>query len=202
MDININKIAEVIVSNSNEYVAQCYKLDVVPQLGYLVKTIRSNDEEIYGVVYYIETRGLEPGRRVLVRGDKLDKEEDVFKSNPQLVKLLVTDFKVLILGYSREGNIYHSLPPYPPSIHSFVYPCGESEIISFTESSQCLSLLAESKLIVSADEIITAFIRHVSKYYKDPIEFIIKSSRELVWIYGGDIKRLNSLLKRLAYAAK
>ena len=119
---------------------------------------------------------------------------------PQLEKLLITDFKVLILGYSRDGNIYHFLPPQPSQIHGFIYLCNDKEVTDFTESLNCLSLLAEAKIDISIDEIIAAFLRYASGYHKDPREFLVGASKELVWIYGGDVRRLNSLLKRLAYA--
>jgi hypothetical protein len=70
----------------------------------------------------------------------------------------------------------------------------------FTSSLGCLGLLAEAKIPVSVDEIIAAFLRRASNYYEDPGEFLVKAGRELVRIYGGDIRRVNSMLKRLAYA--
>jgi hypothetical protein len=199
MDIN-NKIAEVIAGNSMDFTAQCYKLNAAPQLGSLVKTRLSENGEIYGVVYLVETHGLEPGRRVFIRGDKLDSEEEIYKVNPQLEKLLVTDFNVVVLGYSQDGNIYHFLPPQPSFVHSFVYICNDTDIVNFTASLNCLGLLAEAKIPVSVDEVIAAFLRNVSRYHKDSNEFLVKAGKELVWVYGSDIRRLNSLLKRLAYA--
>jgi hypothetical protein len=199
MDIN-NKIAEVIAGNSMDFTAQCYKLNTSPPLGSLVKTRLGDNGEIYGVVYFVETHGLEPGRRIFIRGDKLDSEEEIYKVNPQLEKLLITDFNVLVLGYSQDGNIYHFLPPQPSPVHSFVYVCDDTEMVNFTSSLNCLGLLAEAKLAVSVDEVIAAFLRNISRCHKDPGEFLVKAGKELVWIYGGDIRRLNSLLKRLAYA--
>lgn len=199
MDIN-NKIAEVISGNNMDFTAQCYKLNNAPQLGGLVKTRLGDNGEIYGVVYMVETHGLEPGRRVFIRGDKLDSEEEVYKVNPQLEKLLVTDFNVLVLGYIQDKDMYHFLPPQPSPVHSFVYVCNDSETINFTSSLNCLALLAEARISVSVDEIMAAFIRKVSKCYKDPQEFLVRAGRELVWIYGSDVRRLNSLLKRLSYA--
>jgi hypothetical protein len=199
MDIN-NKIAEVIAGNSMDFTAQCYKLNIAPRLGSLVKTRLGDTGEIYGVVYLVETHGLEPGRRIFIRGDKLESEEEIYKVNPQLEKLLVTDFNVLVLGYSQDGNIYHFLPPQPSPVHSFVYVCDNSEMINFTSSLNCLGLLAEAKLPVSVDEVTAAFLRNISKCYEEPREFLVRAGKELVWIYGSDIRRLNSLLKRLSYA--
>jgi hypothetical protein len=183
-----------------DFTAQCYKLNFAPQLGSLVKTRLGDNGEIYGVVYLVETHGLEPGRRVFIRGDKLDSEDEIYKVNPQLEKLLVTDFNVLVLGYSLDGNIYHFLPPQPSPVHSFVYVCDDSDMVNFTSSLNCLALLAEARIPVSVDEIMATFIRNVSRYHENPREFLVRAGKELVWIYGSDVRRLNSLLKRLAYA--
>lgn len=199
MGIN-SKIAEVIAGNNREFTAQCYHLNTSPSLGSLVKTRLGENGKIFGVVYLVETHGLEPGRRVFVRGGKLENEEEIYKENPQLEKLLVTDFNVLVLGYSTDDNIYHFLPPQPPPVHSFVYVCDENEMVDFTLSLNFLGLLADSKISVPIDEVIAAFLRNVSKYHKDPHDFLVKAGRELIWVYGSDIRRLNSLLKRLTYA--
>jgi hypothetical protein len=195
-----NKIAEVIAGNNREFTAQCYQLNTAPPLGSLVKTRLGENGKIFGVVYLVETHGLEPGRRVFVRGGKLENEEEIYRENPQLEKLLVTDFNVLVLGYSEEGHIHHFLPPQPPPVHSFVYVCDENEMLDFTSSLNCLGLLADSQISVPVDEVIAAFLRNISKCHKDPHDFLVKAGKELVWVYGSDIRRLNSLLKRLSYA--
>jgi hypothetical protein len=199
MDIN-NKIAEIIFSNSSHFIAQCYQLNNAPQLGSLVKIRLGDKVEIYGVIYLVETHGMEPGRRVFIRGEKLGREDEIYKINPQLEKLLVTDISVLVLGYSENGNVYHFLPPQPSPIHGFVYVCTDKEVIDFTGSFNYLSLIAEAKINISIDEVIAAFLRYASSYHKNPKDFLVKAGKELVWIYGSDVRRLNSLLKRLAYA--
>jgi hypothetical protein len=199
MDIDKHKIAEVTEGNNTYFIAQCYGLNTAPALGSLVKTVKDDNSGIYGVVYLVETHGREPGRRVYARGEKLENEEAIYKENPQLEKLLVTEFHVLVLGYAEQGRIYHFLPPQPAPIHSFVYVCDD-KMADFTSSLGCLGLLAEAKIPVSVDEIMAAFLRRASKYHEEPGEFLVKAGRELVRIYGGDIRRVNSMLKRLAYA--
>ena len=201
MDIK-DKVAEIISSNSTDFIAQCYQLNNAPPLGSLVKTKLGDNGQIYGVVYLVETHGLEPGRRVFIRGEKLNSEQEIYKNNPQLEKLLITDFNVLVLGYSQNSNTYHFLPPQPSQIHGFVYICDDKEIIDFTKSLNCLGLLAEAKIDISVDEVMAAFLRYISGYHKNPREFLVRASKELVWIYSSDVRRLNSLLKRLAYAGK
>ncbi|MGD0352163.1 MAG: hypothetical protein ABSB38_01480 [Dehalococcoidia bacterium] len=115
----VSKIGEVVEAGSAEFIAQCYKLNQAPPLGSLVKT-QDKLIEIYGVVYNVETHSLEPGRRVVARGENLEAEEEIFAANPQLSRLLTTDFRVLIVGHVEGKSWHHYLPPKSASIHSFV----------------------------------------------------------------------------------
>jgi hypothetical protein len=191
-----NKIAEVIEVSSAEFTAQCYKLDQAPPLGSLVKT-HDKHGEIYGVVYNVETHGLDPGRRVVARGENLEAEEDIFKANPQLSRLLSTDFKVLVVGHFLGKSLYHYLPPKPASIHSFVYICQSEEVRAFTQLLDFLNLLVYAGLPVPVDEVIAACLRCASQAHSDPQAFLVKAGKELARLMSSDTRRLNSLLKRL-----
>jgi hypothetical protein len=195
MDIAI-RVAEVIEASSAEFTAQCYKLDQAPPLGSLVKT-KDKHLEIHGVVYNVETRSLDPGRRVVARGENMKSEEEIFQVNPQLAKLLSTDFKILVVGYTQGKSLYHYLPPKPVSIHGFVYTCRLEEVMAFTQSLDFLSLLLNVRLPIPVDEVAAACLRYASQAHPDPQAFLVKAGKELACMLGGDARRLNSLLKRL-----
>jgi hypothetical protein len=195
MDIE-NKIAEVIESSSFEYLAQCYELDQAPSLGAMVKT-KGDSGEIYGVVYCAETHGLELGRRAMARGKNLETSEEIFKSNPQLSKLFITDFRVLVIGYCQQNDFHQYLPPKPAPIHNFIYNCQPAEVKAFTDSLDFLALIANASISTSVDEVLAACLRHASRSYADSRAFLIKAGKELAWLLGNDINRLNSILKRL-----
>lgn len=190
------RVAEVIEASSAEFVAQCYKLDDAPPLGSLVKT-KDKLWEIYGIVYNVETHSLEPGRRVVARGEDVETEEEIFRANPQLAKLLSTDFNALVVGHRQDDNIYHYLPPKPAPIHSFVYTCQLEEVRTFTQSLDFLGLLVDARLSIPVDEVIAACLRYASRVYPDSQDFLIKAGKELACLLSGDTKRLNSVLKRL-----
>jgi hypothetical protein len=192
----VTKIGEVIETSSAEFRAQCYKLDQSPALGGLVKTVDKNGE-IYGVVYNVVTHGLEPGRRVVARGENLKNEDDIFRANPQLSRLLTTDFAVLIVGYVQGKRYYHFLPPKSASIHNFVYTCQAEEVRAFTQSLDFLGLLLNARIVVPVDEVIGACLRFASQSHSDPNDFLVKAGKELAWMLSGDVQRLNSILKRL-----
>jgi len=190
------RVAEVIEASSAEFTAQCYKLDQSPPLGSLVKT-QDKLGEIYGVVYNIETHSLEPGRRVVARGENLEAEEEIFAANPQLSRLLTTDFRVLVVGHVEGKSWHHYLPPKPASIHSFVYTCQLEEVRAFTRSLDFLSLIVNARIPVPVDEVTGACLRYASQAHQDPNAFLVKAGKELACMLSGDVQRLNSLLKRL-----
>lgn len=195
MDLK-SKIAEVIEASNQEFVAQCYELEEVPALGSMVKT-RSRDGEIYGIVYSSATHSIEPGRRITARGQSSASEADVFKDNPQLAKLLCSDFRAMVIGFSNGKSIYQYLPPSPASIYSFVHQCQPEDVREFAGSLNFLSLVIDTRLQVATDEVIAAFIRYASRTYDAPQEFLIKAGKELAWLLSNDIRRLDSILKRL-----
>lgn len=194
------RIAEVISANSMEFSAQCYTLNQSPPLGSLVRAGMNADRHVLAVVYSIETHGLDPGRRVTIRGDSLEKEEDIFSQNPQLEKLLVTDMKAIVVGHREGQKVSSYLPPQPPPLHSFVYVCEAAEVQDFSQSLNFLTLLSQTTLPISPDEIIAASLRYLGGFQDDRDAFLVKAGRELVWILGGDVRRINSILKRLDFA--
>ncbi|MCJ7514873.1 MAG: hypothetical protein MUO89_02735 [Dehalococcoidia bacterium] len=191
-----NKVGEVIAASSAEFTAQCYKLDQAPSLGSLVK-IQDKLGEIYGVVYNVETHSLQPGRRVVARGENLKAETEIFEANPQISRLLTTDFRVLVVGHVQGKSWHHYLPPKSAPIHSFVYTCQPEEVRAFTKSLDFLSLLVNARIPVPVDEVIGACIRFAGQAHHDPDAFLVKAGKELACMLSRDVLRLNSLLKRL-----
>ena len=195
MDLE-KQIAEVIETSNAEFLAQCYELDGVPALGSLVKT-RSRDCEIYALVYASGTHSIEPGRRIVARGQGAASPAEVFKANPQLAKLLCSDFKALVVGHDQGGVMRQYLPPSPAAVYAFVYSSRHEEVRLFTKSLDFLNLLIDSRLPVATDEVIAAFLRYASLTHGVPHDFLVKAGKELAYLLSSDVRRLDSILKRL-----
>lgn len=75
------------------------------------------------MVYNATTASIEPGRRPIARGKDEATEEALYRSNPQLLKLLRSEFNALVVGHRQGDKLYHYLPPKPARIHGFVYLC-------------------------------------------------------------------------------
>ena len=125
------RIGEVVEATSTSFVAQCYQLYGAPPLGSLVRT---GDPAIQGVVYRVVTEPLDASRPVLARGESAVTEDEVFRANPQLERLLTSRFEVLILGHHARGVDFPVLPPLPPRVHAFVYACSPEETVRLAET--------------------------------------------------------------------
>ena len=190
-----DKIGEVIEASTGQFVAECYELHAPPPLGSLVKT-SDGEVEIYGVVCNASTESVDPGRRPIARGKEEATEEAIYRQNPQLSKLLRSTFDTLVIGHGQKGAIHHYLPPRPPRVHSFVYPCSQDEVRRFTQSLDFLTVLLFAK-INSVDEIVSACLRQASSAHTDRHAFLVKAGKELAILLGDELNRLNAILRRI-----
>ena len=191
-----DRVGEVIEAGTTGFIAQCYELYQSPPLGSLVKT---SDEsvELYGVVCQAGTASLEPGRHPIARGkDEID-EAAVYSANPQLNKLLRSQFDSLVVGHRQDENLFHYLPSRPARIHGFVYQCTDEEIREFGQSLDFLTILLNARLDVSAEEIVGAALRQMSLVFEDRQQFLVAAGKELAGLLGGEFNRLKTILGKI-----
>jgi len=190
-----DKIGEVIEASTGQFVAECYELHTPPPLGSLVKT-SDGDIEIYGVVCNAATESIEPNRRPIARGKEEATEEGIYRQNPQLSKLLRTTFDTLVIGHGQGDELHHYLPPHPSRVHSFVCLCEQDEVCRFTQSLDFLPILLNTRA-GSVDEIVSACLRQASCAHDDQRAFLVKAGKELAILLGGELNRLNAILRRI-----
>ena len=188
------RIGEIVEASTTEFVAQCYELHQPPPFGSLVRTT-DGEVDIYGVVSSAATTSIEPGRRPIARGSLEATEADVYRSSPQLAKLLRTDFTALVLGYRDNDAPRHCLPPRPARIHSFAFICDGEEVARFTRSLDFLSILVDAPAPVG--ELVAATLRHAAAAHEDRRAFLVRAGKELATLLGAETQRLNALLRRL-----
>ena len=191
-----DRVGEVIAASTTDFVAQCYELYQSPSLGSLVKT-RDQEVELYGIVYNATTTSLEPGRRPIARGKDEVTEEEVYRTSPQLLKLLRSEFSALVVGHRQGDKLYHYLPPKPARIHSFVYQCQPEEVKEFSQSFDFLNILVNTRLPVSVDEIVAASLRQMSQAYEDRHTFLVAAGKELAILLSGQFNQLKAILGRI-----
>jgi len=195
----VERVGEVIEASTTDFVAQCYELYQSPPLGSLVKTILPSEGpvELYGIVYNATTTSLEPGRRPIARGKDKASEEEIYKSSPQLLQLLRSEFSALVVGYRENEKLYHYLPPKPARIHGFVHLCPPGEVKEFSQSFDFLNILINTHLPVPADELIAACLRQMSQVYEDPHPFLVVAGKELAILLNGELNRLKSIIRKI-----
>lgn len=190
-----DKIGEVIESGSDRFVAECYELHTPPPLGSLLKT-SDGVVEIYGIVASATTQSIDPGRRPIARGRGEVEEEDIYRQHPQLSRLLRTTFDIVVIGHGQGDNVHHYLPPRPPRVHSFVYPCENDDVRRFTRSLDFIPMLLAAKW-GTGDEALAACLRQASTAHDDPRAFLVRAGKELALLLGGELNRLNTILRRI-----
>ena len=188
------RVGEVVESNSSSFTAQCYTLDDAPPLGSIV---RAGSPEIYAVVCRVATEPLDSSRPVLARGENSETEEEVFRDNPQLTRLLTSRFEALIAGHRDQVTDRQYLPDLPPPVHSFVYTCDPAEVARFTSQLDLLRLLLNSGPPM-ADEVLGACLRGAAATHPDPVAFMVRAGKSLASELAGDLPRLNSILKKVS----
>ena len=188
------RIGEVVETASASFLAQCYVLYVCPPLGSFVRT---DSPPVFGVVSRVSTEPLDSSRPVLARGEAASSEDEVFRDNPQLSRLLTTRFEVIITGHMSDETCKQFLPPLPPPVHSFVYVCSDEEVCQFTARLDFLSLLIKSG-VPMADEVAGACLRAAASAWPDGPGFLSRAGKALAGELANDLPRLNAVLRKVA----
>jgi hypothetical protein len=190
------RVGEVIEASSTVFTSQCYELYGSPPLGSLVKTA-DGDIELYGVLFHAETTSLEPGRRPIARGKDEESEDAVYRSNPQLLELLKSEFSALVVGYRQGDGVKHYLPPQPARIHGFVYLCPPDEVQKFSSSFTFLNMLLGAGLPISTEELTSAALRQMSQAHQNRRSFLVSDGMELALLVGSNFTMLRAILERI-----
>ena len=196
MDGSNQRLGEIIEASTTGFTAQCYELYDLPPLGSLVKT-GEHGHELFAVVCHAATQGLEPGRKPIARGKDEPDEEAIFQSNPQLSKLLRSEFSALTVGHRDGERIYQYLPPRPARIHSFVHACSPEDITAFSRAFGFLNILVNAEIETPADELIAATLRLMGAACPDPRAFLVGAGKELAGLLGEDYGKLKAILERI-----
>ena len=186
----------MIEAGTAGFVAECYELYQPPPLGSLVRVADAGGD-VYGIVHHAETAGIDSSRRPIARGRDAASEEDIHRSNPQIEKLLRSEFSALVVGYGEGDNLRHYLPPRPVRIHGFVYACDEAQVREFSRKLDFLGLLLDSQLPVPAEEVIAAALRLMGDANEDRRAFLVTAGKELANLLGGEFSRLRAILSRI-----
>jgi hypothetical protein len=198
--VDEKRVGEVIEACTRDFIGQCYELYQSPPLGSLVKTRCDTNPELnlYGVVYNVLTGGMEPGRRPIARGKNEESEDEVYRASPQLMKLLRSEFNVLVIGYLKDSLFFQYLPPRPARIHGFIHSCTPEEVKQFSRSFDFLNILLKTRLDIPVEELVGATLRQMSQVYgAEKHAFLVSAGKELASLLSADYGQLRTILKGL-----
>ena len=188
------RIGEVVESNTNEFVAQCYDLYTSPPIGTLIRA--GETETVYGLVSYSSTGGLDPTRKPIPRGRDFESEDEIYRGNPQLNRLLNTEFRAMSVGYKTDSSINLYMSPVPPRIHSFVSMCETDEISTFVSSMRFLDAILRSP-VPQADDVVAGFIRFASATFSGNENIKLEAAKLLAKMLSNDTRRLEGIIRRI-----
>jgi hypothetical protein len=197
-------IGEIVESSTTEFLAQAVQLDFAPPFGAFVEVAGDDGLSVYGVVAHVQTAGIDPGSRAIMRGHGDVRDERIYAENPDLPLVLRTTFRALVVGFAQGsllgvadgGRLYQFLPPRPPRLHYSVFTCPPATVQGFASTSldylQALLNAAE----VPVDELLAANLRYTAATFADDGEFLNLAGRELAQLLRADYPRLTSILRR------
>jgi hypothetical protein len=189
-------IGEIVESSTTEFLAQACELDSAPPFGAFVEVVTEDGLTIYAVVAHVQTAGIDPGARAIMRGHGEVRDERIYQENPDLPLVLRTTFRAIVVGFVDAQRLFQFLPPRPPRLHYSVSISTPETVRTFASAGldHLGAMLNASD--VPADELLAANLRYTAAQYPDSSEFLQRAGRELAQLLRSDYPRLTAILRR------
>ena len=193
------RLGEIITTSTVAFTAETAALHALPALGSLVKVAMAEGEavDIYAVVAYGETAGIDAGRRAVRRGSDDVYDDHIYREHPELAHILRTIFRARIVGYAEAGLPRHYLPPTPPPLHFSVRPCAPAEVAAFTDDLIYLRLLLAADGEVGPEHLLAAHLRAVAGVRADADDWLLAAGRAVARLFKDDYDRLLTVLQAI-----
>jgi hypothetical protein len=189
-------IGEIVEASTTEFLAQAVELDLAPPFGAFVEVAGEDALTVYGVVAHVQTAGIDPGSRAIMRGHGDVRDERIYLENPDLPLVLRTTFRAVVVGFGEGERLHQFLPPRPPRLHYSVFTCSSDTVQAFATASLDYLVALLNAADVPVDELLAANLRYTAASYRDQGEFLNVAGRELAQLLRADYPRLTSILRR------
>lgn len=187
----MNHLGELIASSTTRLTAQAPDESSAPPLGGFV-VVEAPGGTAVAVVCEVRAASFDAHRRPIAFG--ID-EDELYRRQPQLRELLVTEFDACLVGYRDDGVWRQILPPRPPRLHRFVYPAEPEPVREITADGGYLRTLTAAEL---SDDVLAAAVRWSLPAHSDRPGHLIATGQALARLLGDDYDRLQALLRRIA----
>jgi hypothetical protein len=191
-------VAEVIFSTTSSFVAEVHRGKEAPAFGSWVRVGHTRGIELYGLVSHVEVESLDPNRRAVALGKT---NEELRREMPHVLELLRVTFRAQTVAYRDQGgSVRQTLPPFPASIHDFVYVCSPQKVCALGRPYDYLRTLARNPdPAVPADDLIISALRQIYESHGRKAEGeaeLVEAGRVLSRLLNDDHERLHSILRR------
>lgn len=187
-------VGRVLRASVSSYVVGCRaRTELLPPFGSLVRT--GGPEYSLGLVFDIALSDDPLVRQLTVSADvAAEIVQDQLEN-----RRLPVEISVLAVGYMLDGHTRQGIPPRPPLTLDTIYLCGDDELERFTRRLDHVRLVLSSRE-VSADELLVAHLRAaaLARGVMSREAFVEDAGRELARLLGGDLLRLDALLRGIA----
>lgn len=191
-------VGRVLRATTRTFTVGCRQLiseqdRLVPEFGALVRADARNGLAIYGLIYNVAIEDDAFVRQLVAAG--VESAEIIEDQRQKRQVPVVTD--VLVVGFGREGQIYHRLPPQPPAALDQIYLCNRSELVRFTQSHDWLRTVLAAQ-DVPADPLLIATLRAAAAARAATGQsetYLVAVGRELARLLALDLARLDGILR-------
>ena len=193
-------IGEIIETTSTAFVAESFELNSSPPLGSLVvvhvssETGTSTDIDLYAVVIYGQTIGLDPSRRAVRRSTDKVFDAEIYVQHPQLEHTLRTEFGAALVGFVADSVVRQHLPSQPPPLHYSVHTAPAEKVRRFTNSLHYLRLLLVPHGEVPPTQVLAANVREVYQQRGADRLWLDAAAREIATLLQSDHQALLTVL--------
>ena len=188
------QIGEIVEASTTEFLAQAIELDSAPPFGAFVEVATDESITVYGVVAHVQTAGIDPGSRAIMRGHGDVRDERIYQENPDLPLVLRTTFRAVVVGFEERAQLHQFLPPRPPRLHYSVFTCPAPTVHAFTQAGFDYLRVLLNAPEVPADELLAANLRYTAQ--TEGAAFLQPAGRELAQLLRADYARLTGILRR------
>ena len=144
-------IGKLLRADNSQFVAGCRVRELeTPAFGSLVRASLEDQTDVYGLITNISINddGLV---RQLVSGVSIPGE---YTADNRYNRNLPVEIHVLTIGFGRDGQIHHQLPPRPPLSLDQLFLCDSDEVARFTSHG-------------------FSYLRHILRLADQPVEELL-----------------------------
>ena len=189
---------EVIESNLNHFIAQCWQWNKLPIFAHLVE-VTSADLRLFGCVTQITTASSDPTRKPYAYQKT---EEELLQEQPQIFEMLQSTFTVQIIAYQHINTtkILYFTPPQPSKIHAFVQQATAPTIANIFATPHFLhTLFASQGNIANLEELLLALLNTMQQQNLLTKEFFSHFYQSFALLNGNDYKKTKLFFERVEH---